>query len=599
MLRKPSSLSLVLLTIILIGMSGTASAEESEAQLAFIEPSRPEVAPERMIEKSGIGPAAVLTAADDGLVHPITAWNVAGNVPLRNGVERALPEPISVSLSKAARGAKSATLAGGVIARSASDDATIWGVSIRTEKAWRTRVRLDDVRLPAGTLMWVYGLDGETVGPFGTELVGPDGTLWTPSVGGPEIRLEISVLDTAWDVDFPPTLRIEATAELFPLDRAGVPQLGGVAVTNDMSCLQDAACYDENDWPPIDIVKKAVALLNYQEGGSWYVCTGSLVNDKDTSSWIPYMLTANHCFSSQAAASTLEAFFDYIPASCGASAPSIGSVPRSTGATLLTTSSMNDSTFVRLSSLPSGSRGFLGWTNANPADGAYMGRISHPDGLPSKFSISRINTSPVGTCGLSQSNFHFSDPQLGGTFGGSSGSALLNDSGQIMGQLGGGCGPNPADGCDYSNYEYDGKFSVTYPYVAQYINYDPSGPPPCVQDLDDGVVCLRNGRFELDGTWTDFSNPPVTRPLIWTPFENINATAGFQNNPSGIQIVMRAADGCSQTGTYWIWLGGFTGAGWSITVRDTETGIQKTFSKPRNGSLLPTTTRDQQTFSCN
>ena len=87
---------------------------------------------------------------------------------------------------------------------------------------------------------------------------------------------------------------------------------------------------------------------------------------------------------------------------------------------------------------------------------------------------------------------------------------------------------------------------------------------PCVQDLDEGVVCLRNGRFEFIGTWTDFATPAAIRPLIWTPVENINATAGFQNNPSGIQIVMRVADGCSLTGTWWVWLGGFTDAGWNI-----------------------------------
>jgi len=122
---------------------------------------------------------------------------------------------------------------------------------------------------------------------------------------------------------------------------------------------------------------------------------------------------------------------------------------------------------------------------------------------------------------------------------------------------------------------------------------------PCNQDLYGGVVCLRSGRFEFIGSWTDFSNPPVTRSLIWTPVENINATAGFQNNPSGIQIVMRVADGCSLTGTWWVWLGGFTDAGWDIRVRDTVTGRQRTFTKSRQGGVFPTTLRDSTTFTCN
>jgi hypothetical protein len=125
------------------------------------------------------------------------------------------------------------------------------------------------------------------------------------------------------------------------------------------------------------------------------------------------------------------------------------------------------------------------------------------------------------------------------------------------------------------------------------------GGGSCVQDLENGVVCLRNGRFEFVGTWTDFSNPPVTQPLIWTPVEDINATAGFQNNPSGIQIVMRIADGCRLTGTWWVWLGGFTDAGWNITVRDTVTGEIQTFPRNRQSGSFPTTIRDMTTFSCN
>jgi hypothetical protein len=130
------------------------------------------------------------------------------------------------------------------------------------------------------------------------------------------------------------------------------------------------------------------------------------------------------------------------------------------------------------------------------------------------------------------------------------------------------------------------------------ITDDEGGTGPCVQDLENGTVCLRDGRFEIIGTWTDFENPANTQDLIWTPVENINATAGFQNNPSGIQIVMRVADGCPLTGTWWVWLGGFTDAGWDITVRDTVTGNQRNFSKPRQGGVFPTTERDSINFAC-
>jgi hypothetical protein len=133
-------------------------------------------------------------------------------------------------------------------------------------------------------------------------------------------------------------------------------------------------------------------------------------------------------------------------------------------------------------------------------------------------------------------------------------------------------------------------------------DYGENQPPPvggdCVQDLNGGVVCLRDGRFELTAEWTDFSDPAVTRPLIWTPVEDINAMGGFQNNPTGIQVVMRVADGCDNTGTWWVWLGGFTSAGWDIRVLDTVTGRERTFKRVRRSGDLPTTMRDTTTFSC-
>ena len=137
-----------------------------------------------------------------------------------------------------------------------------------------------------------------------------------------------------------------------------------------------------------------------------------------------------------------------------------------------------------------------------------------------------------------------------------------------------------------------------------YVVFNGGGDPPpvegdCENDLDGGVVCLRDGRFELTAEWTDFSNPPVTQPLIWTPVEDINASGGFQNNPSGIQIVMRIADSCASTNEWWIWLGGFTDAGWEITVRDTVTDTQQRYIKSPNAGVFPTTERDKTSFSCN
>jgi hypothetical protein len=573
---------------------GTIHAQENAPEWGPTDLSVGPASPKRL---AAAPPLVTLAPAGEAELQPIAAWNLAGNRPLRNGTERPLPKAHLVVLPHKAANTAPEAFAGGVLAYAEDDRSVVWTVSLEAENAWRLRLRLGNVRLPEGAKMWVYGRGGEFVGPFGTELVGPDGTLWTPSVAGPEISLEVLIPESAWKRGDNPALTLESVSEIFRLERGGTPSTLSDQASKDYSCLVDAACATTSDFAQIEATRKAVAHLQFVDGGSTYICTGTLVNDKVQGTWVPYMLTANHCFSSQGAASTLEAYFDYIQSPCGGSAPPLGSLPRSNGSTLLATSTTSDFSFVRLNSLPSG-RYLLGWNTAEPSIGETLYRVSHPDGLPAAYSTTTKATFPFDACGFSSSDFHFSTMEIGAIMGGSSGGSALNSSGQIVGQLYGFCGPNIEDNCDEDNYQVDGKFASAYPLIRQYIDDSGGGTEECEQDLENGVVCLRDGRFEFTAEWTDFSNPPVTRPLIWTPVGGINATGGFQNNPSGIQIVMRVADGCSLTDTWWVWLGGFTDAGWNITVRDTVTGIEKTYTRQRQGGSFPTTMRDWSTFTC-
>jgi hypothetical protein len=71
------------------------------------------------------------------------------------------------------------------------------------DRAYRLRLHLEGVGLPGGVQMWVYNDDGsETVGPFGLELLDPQGGLWTPSVAGPTLHFELSVPASALAEDF-------------------------------------------------------------------------------------------------------------------------------------------------------------------------------------------------------------------------------------------------------------------------------------------------------------------------------------------------------------------------------------------------------------
>ena len=339
----------------------------------------------------------------------------------------------------------------------------------------------------------------------------------------------------------------------------------------------DAACVGTGEFPVIDLVTRAVAYLQFQDGGIGYICSGGLVNDRDQSSFTPYLLTANHCFSSQGAASTLEAFFDYMNSTCDGSAPPLATLPRSNGSTLLETSSTSDFTFVRLYQLPSGSRVFLGWTTTEPADGATLYRVSHPDGLPAAYSKSAKVANPSFTCGMSTTNFHFANTVIGGTFGGSSGSALLNESGQILGQLRGGCGQDPSNGCDYSNYDLDGKFSVTFPWISKYINVE-GGGGDCVNS--DTVICLRSGdRFEVKVEW-HAAGETQFHPAFVSSLRTSDSGIFYYNNPDNLEFLLKVLNGCPLNDRYWVFFAATTNVAFNVTVIDTENGASKIYSNP-------------------
>ena len=69
------------------------------------------------------------------------------------------------------------------------------------------------------------------------------------------------------------------------------------------SCIINASCASIPS--AIQPLRDAVAYMVFNVGSSAYICTGGLLNDA-SSSGTPYFLTANHCLSTQASATSLE-----------------------------------------------------------------------------------------------------------------------------------------------------------------------------------------------------------------------------------------------------------------------------------------------------
>ena len=376
----------------------------------------------------------------------------------------------------------------GLSSKTVQDGNLVLTTAFSSPGATGVRLHLKNVQLPPSAGLYVYDRHGQAFGPYD---VSKD-SLWTNTVAGDEIivqvhlpladkslRLSESLFDVA---------EISHMGDSYAL---GFNAEKAFCAWND-SCITNAEC--ENIPNNVQPVQDGVAYLLYNIGSSTYLCSGGLLNDTNNSG-TPYLLTANHCFDTQSSASSLEAYFQWTVA-CGASCGSQyfppASVPRTVGSTLLATDADTDFTMVQLSqAAPSGST-FLGWTTSPVANssGTQLYRVSHPAGSPQAYSEQSVNTS-AGTCGtLPRGDFIYSDATLADTEGGSSGSPVVNGSGQVVGQLFGACGATPSTTCDNDDRTVDGAFAVTFPAVAQWLDPGSGGGGPTCGARGDS--CSRN-----------------------------------------------------------------------------------------------------------
>ena len=141
---------LLFVAIAAVTLPSTLGAEENQMELVSQSAPKLAAAPQRLVESSGVAPVFIMHAADEAMVQPITTWNVAGNLPVRNGIERPLPKVRLVALPRMEPGSKLEYFGGGVLARSPEDDAVVWGLALEVDGAYRMRIRLGDVRLSGG-----------------------------------------------------------------------------------------------------------------------------------------------------------------------------------------------------------------------------------------------------------------------------------------------------------------------------------------------------------------------------------------------------------------------------------------------------------------
>ncbi|MBE0661407.1 MAG: choice-of-anchor D domain-containing protein [Bacteroidales bacterium] len=366
------------------------------------------------------------------------------------GVYRELQAPIQFDLSKVLIPASGEiTVAGGRLTR-IDNELVVWTTFIQSYKADELRIHFSEGYFPHGVSVNLFSENEQALNQ--SDLIGQidEYGFYTTSVFSDNVLLQVVIPVDLIDEELYFTISgvIHTDRKYIILDQ---PE----------DCYEDARCSYANGYANIHILRGSTAQLTFLVGGLYYICTGGLLNDTRPGDLQPFLLTANHCFSSQTSAASLESRFDFYTLSCN------GSTNTNTilinGSNLIATNSQSDFTLVLLKAKPGGTRYYLGWSTAAVSNNTTLHSVHHPSGTPQKYSRMQNKTSPGWTCtGLSTTNYHYTTKLGGQTLGGSSGAPIVNASAQAVGQLYGWCYLT-ADRCDFSEfYDVWGKFSVSY-----------------------------------------------------------------------------------------------------------------------------------------
>lgn len=356
--------------------------------------------------------------------------------------------------------------------RSAVDGRALWQLKVTASGAKTTDLIFRPFRLPHGAELWVYSEDRSSVlGPYTDADNNAFETLALPVIGG-----EVAIVELAIPEQARPFLKLKL--ETVHSGYRGFSFEQGKWLPKAGSCNVDSVCSQGDAIRP-----QIQSTGRYQVAGG--LCTGTLINNTN-GDLSPLFLSARHCYSTQADASTVVVYWNYASSTCravGSSAngqvlPLSLATHQQSGATLLSSSALADFTLARLNQpVPTGANPFFaGWDRRDLAPTrAYC--VHHPSGHEKRISFDndplRITTA-TQTFGSGGDSFSLapgnglqivgSDFQpgadgwdIGTTEQGSSGSALFSPEGRVIGTLSGG-----GAACGNTDSDFYGRMAIAF-----------------------------------------------------------------------------------------------------------------------------------------
>ena len=350
----------------------------------------------------------------------------------------------------------------------------LWRLTIETTNAKATVLEYDKFQLPIGATLHLYNKDkSNLIGAFTAKnnkgSLSTPGTFLTELVHGSSVTLEY----------FEPN-HVEHQG-IISISRIMLAyrDVSHIKKYKDFSdsgaCQVNINCPDGNPWQS---AKRAVSrmLITTADGAGW--CTGQLLT-ANGGPFKPYYLTANHCIESLYDANgtnNVNAIFywDYEATGCSNPSTEPASIT-SSGAMVISNKADSDFALFWLLEDPFRDAGYsptyLGWS-ATTSPGAGGSCIHHPAGDIKKISLFSQTPGSNAFCDPDLTwnvVFNHGGGQYSSTEGGSSGSALFDNNGRVIGQLWGGTdlgpilcsgGPECADPED--DRSYYGKFSDSW-----------------------------------------------------------------------------------------------------------------------------------------
>jgi hypothetical protein len=326
-----------------------------------------------------------------------------------------------------------------------ADGSQVAALAFSSDDARAIRLGVLARQLPAGAILRFYGADGADVVEMSAaqidalrqtnEAGGLTGDaarmVWGPDTAGAVSTLEVQLPAGAAASQL--QLAVPQLSHLMrTVDEATTPR-NTADIGTSSSCNLDVMC-DAG----LSAESRAVAKLIFIDAGDAWLCSGTLMNDIHDSR-TPYFLTAAHCISNQAAASSAVTYWFFRAASCNSSPVYDRMMTRvAGGARLLYADTLKDNTLLLLNNPPPAQVVYAGSDYSArfavaPVPNVPVVGVHHPRGDLQKYSVGLILG--YGICGFLDDYCYIESVESGtmlmvswvwgGTEPGSSGSPLF------------------------------------------------------------------------------------------------------------------------------------------------------------------------------